>query len=104
MQVNTLVFYGSPQPFDEDVVEEPALAVNRDEYARSAQPVCRSEGRELAAQICVHDFGRADPGKSLVQCLDAEVSFQRIRGAPSQHLARVPAHDGDQIQKPAPHR
>ncbi len=39
----------------------------------------------------------------LVQRLDAEVGFQRVRDAPSQDLMGVPFHDGDQIAKAPTH-
>ena len=47
MQVDALVFERPPQPLDEDVVEEPALAIHRDAHADLAQPVRPGEGREL---------------------------------------------------------
>ena len=38
----------------------------------------------------------------LIQCIDAILSLQRVQDAPSQHLACVPVHDRDQIQKAPP--
>ena len=49
MQGDALVFQGSPQPLDEDVVEEAAFPIHRDAHAGSAEPVGPGEGRELAA-------------------------------------------------------
>ena len=49
MEINALVFQRPPQAFDEDVVEEPTLAVHRDPDADPLQSVSPNEGRELAA-------------------------------------------------------
>ena len=54
--------------------------------------------------IRVHDLRWAELVDGLVQRLDAELGFQRVRDAPGQDFARVPIHDGNQIQEPAPHR
>lgn len=59
MQIDTLVFQGTPQPLDEYVIEEPALAIycrqvickiterHRDADARPLQSIRPNEGREL---------------------------------------------------------
>ena len=49
MQVDALVFQAPPEPFHEDVVEEPALAIHPDADAGAAQAIRQSERRELAA-------------------------------------------------------
>ena len=104
MQIDALIFQALPEPFHEDVVEEPALAIHRDMDARAAQAIRPSERRELAALVGVHDLGRAEPGDGLVQCINTEVRLQRVRDAPGQNFAGVPVHDGDQIHKAPPHR
>jgi len=78
MQVDAFIFQAPPEPFDKDVIEEPALAIHRDAHTGSTRPICPSARRELAALVGVHDFGRAEPGDGLIQRLDAEVSFQRV--------------------------
>ena len=100
MQVDAFVFQGPPEPFDKDVVEEPALAIHRDTHTGSARPVGPGKGRELRTPIGVHDLWRAEPGDGLVQRIHAEVRLQRVRDAPGQNLAGVPVHDRHQIQKP----
>ena len=40
----------------------------------------------------------------LIQRLDAEVSLQRVRDAPSQHLSGEPVHDRHEVKEAAPHR
>ena len=59
MQVDAFIFQAPPEPFDKDVIEEPALAIHRDAHTGSTQPICPSERRELAALVGVHDFGLA---------------------------------------------
>lgn len=51
----------------------------------------------------VHDLGRAELVERLVQRLDAEVGFQRVRDAPGQNLPGKPVHDGDQIEEATTH-
>ena len=49
IQDDALVFQAPPEPFHEDVVEEPALAIHPDADAGAAQAIRQSERRELAA-------------------------------------------------------
>ena len=49
MQVDALVLQRAPQPFDEDVVEEPAASIHRDAYPGLLQPLRPRPRRELAA-------------------------------------------------------
>ena len=51
----------------------------------------------------VYEVGPAELVDGLVQRLDAEVGFQRVRDAPRQHLAGEPVHDGDQMEEAAMH-
>lgn len=82
MQVNEFVFQCSPQPLDEDVVEESAFPIHRDAHTGSAEPSGPGEGRELAALIRVHDLGRAELVDGLVQRFNAEVGLQGVRDQP----------------------
>lgn len=50
------------------------------------QPVGPCKGCELATLIGVHDVGRAELVYRLVQRIDAEVCFQRVRDTPCQNL------------------
>ena len=104
MQIDAFVFQGPPQPLDEDVVEEPSLAIHWDADACSAQLVRPGKGRELGALIGVHDLGWTELVDGFVQCIDAKLSFQRVRYPPRQNLACVPVHDSHEIQESAPHR
>jgi hypothetical protein len=64
------------------------------------QPVGPEEGRELAALVRIHDLGRAEAVDGRVQRFDAEVRLERVRDAPSQHVAGEPVHDRYQTQEP----
>ena len=99
VQVDAFVFEGAPQPPDEDIVEEPALAVHRDANAGSAQTVCPGKRRELAALIRIHDLRAAELVDRLVQRFDAKLCLQRVRDAPGQNLAGEPVDDRDQLYR-----
>ena len=103
VQVEAFILQGPPEKLDEDVAETAPFAVHRDPGADPSQPICPGEGRELAALVSVHDRGRVEPVDGLVQRLDAEVGFQRVRDAPGQNLPGKPVHDGDQIEEATTH-
>lgn len=73
MQVEAFTFQGSPEPLDEDIVEEAAPAIHRDADARSAQAICPGKICELRSLIGVHDLWRAKLVNGLVQGLNAEL-------------------------------
>lgn len=90
MQVDALAFQAAPEPFDKDIVEEPAFGIHRDAHAGAAQTICPGKGREVAPLVGVHDLWRPEAVDRLVQSLDTEVGFQRVRNAPGQNLASMP--------------
>lgn len=51
-----------------------------------------------------YDLGWAELIDCLVQRLEAEVGFQRVRVATDQHLPGIPVHGGDQIEEATAHR
>ncbi len=103
MQVDALVFQGSPQPLDEDIIETASLAIHRDADASPAQSIRPSERCEQRSLISIYDLRRAKLVDGRVQGLNAEVCLQSIRDAPGQNLSRAPIHDGDKIQEPSAH-
>lgn len=103
VQIDAFILPGPPKAFDEDVVDAAPFPVHGDPGADPFQPVGPSEGRELRALVAVHDLGRPEAMARLVQSFDAEVHFQRVRDAPSQHLAGGPVHDGNQVEEAPPH-
>lgn len=86
------------------VVEAAPLPVHRYPGAHPFEPVSPCKGRELKALNGIHDLGWAELVDRLVQRLDAEAGFQRVRYPPGQHFAGEPVHDGNQIQKALSHR
>ncbi len=53
--------------------------------------------------VRVEYFGRAEAVDRLIQSLDTEVGFQRVRDAPGQDLAGMPVYDRHQIQEAPSH-
>ena len=53
--------------------------------------------------IRIHDLRCAELIDRFIEGIDAELGLQRVQDTPSQNLARVSVHDGDQIQKTVPH-
>ena len=66
MQVHGLVLQRPPQPFDKDVVEEPAPAVHRERHARTQHPIGKGLAGELRALIGIQDL-RSRPDERVVQ-------------------------------------
>ena len=71
MQVDALVFERTPEPLDEDVVEEPTASVHRDPYASLFQSSGPGPGGELATLIGVEDLRRAVAFQGFVQRIKA---------------------------------
>ena len=90
MQIDALVFEGSPQPLDEDVVEEPALAVHGNPHTGLPEGVGPGPGRKLAALVGVHDLRRAVPRDRLCQRIDAGLGIESVRQTPRQDLGKRP--------------
>ena len=82
VEMDALIFQGSPQALNEDVVQIAALAIHRDADTGPAQAICPGKRRELGPLIAVHDVRRSEPIDRLVLRLDAEVGLQRIRYPP----------------------
>ena len=70
MQIDALVFERAPQPFDENVVEEPATAIHRDRHAGLSQALRPRPRGELAALIGVEDLRRAATDEGLLKSID----------------------------------
>ncbi len=75
-----------------------------DTHTGSTQSVGPDKRRELAALVGVHNLWWAELVDGPIQGINAKLGFQCVRDTPRQHLARVPVHDGNQIQEAAPHR
>ena len=70
--INALVFEGSPEPLDEDVVHPASLPVHRYLYAGAFQHVREIEARELAALVGVKDSWLAESVHRFLQHVDAK--------------------------------
>ena len=99
MQVDALILQRAPQPFDEDVVEEPAPPVHRDSHPGLFQALRPSPRRKLAALIGVEYLRCAKAAQRLIQRIDAEPDVHGVRQTPRQNLAAPAVHDRHQIQK-----
>ena len=103
-QIDPFVFHRPPQSLDEDVVMTTSASVHADLDTMRLQHIREFRAGELAALIGVEDLRCAVAGQRLCQRRRAQVRGQRIRQAPSQHLARRPVQDGAQIQEPVVHQ
>ena len=98
-QIHALVCQGSPEAFDEDVVDAAAPAVHRDLDAGAFHAVGPGERRELAALIAVHDLWPAEAVHRFIERLNTELGLVGVRDPPCQDLARRPVHDRNQIEE-----
>ena len=101
--VEVFVFDGSPQSFDEYIVECPASSVHADANVLFFEPVGESGGGELRSLVGVENFGFPD-GECLLQGIDAEIDLQCVGQSPGQDIPTIPVHHGDQIHKALLHR
>ena len=93
MKVDFLVFDGYPEPFDEDVVIDPAPADHADANARLFEDVQELKGRKLGYLVRVEDLRRGD----------LEGVLQGDGQIPSQNVPAEPVHDGHEIDKAVMH-
>lgn len=79
VQEDALIFKGSPEPLDEDVVEKTPLAVHGDSNPGLLQTVRPSPRCELATLIGIEDIRTAVTVQSLFQRIDAELNIHGVR-------------------------
>ncbi len=104
VDVHALIFQGSPQQLDENIVHPAAAAVHADAHAGGLQASGETGAGELTPLVCVEDFQRPEFHQGLRQCLNAKIDLDRVGKPPGQNTARCPIHDCHQIQKAAAHR
>jgi hypothetical protein len=97
MQINMLKFHASPESFDKDVIDPPALAVHADLDFIVLQDLREIVAGELAALIGIENFRRAVSGDRLVQRFETEIRGHADRHSVCEHLARGPVNDRDQV-------
>jgi len=103
LQVDSLVFQGAPEPFDEDVVFEPPLAVHADLDVPSLEDGGKCFAGKLAPLVGVEYLRSAVFEQSFFERLNAESGVQRVGQSPGEDLSGGPVHDCYQVHKPPCH-
>src|SRR5271170_1063617 len=99
-----LVFYGFPEPLDENIVAPGAPAVHADGDPVREQDAGERLAGELAALVGIENFRFAMFADGLLQRLDAKAGLHRDRHTMGEHTPGEPIDDRDQIDEAARHR
>lgn len=78
LEVDPLVFQGTPESFDEDVILEPPLAVHADPDVPGLEDGCKCFTGKLAPLVGVEDVRGAVFEEGFFERLDAESGVQRV--------------------------
>ena len=81
INIDVLIFDGTPKPFDKDVVQCPASSIHADFDVFLQKPICEARTGELAALVTVKNFGFSN-SEGLFEGLDAEIRLQRVGQPP----------------------
>ena len=103
LQVDSLVFQGTPEPFDENIVLEPALAVHADLDVPDLEDGGKFLAGKLAPLVSVENVRGAVFEQSLFERLNAEAGIQCVGQPPGQDLPGGPVHDGNQVHEAPSH-
>ena len=101
LQVDSFVFQGTPESFDEDVVLEPPLAVHADLDVPGLEDGGKCLTGKLAPLIGVEDLRSAVFEKSFFERLDAESGVQRVGQPPGQDFPGGPVHSAIRVWLPS---
>jgi hypothetical protein len=82
LQIDVLLLDTFPEPFDEDFVHPPTLAVHADGNVAHTETLRERFCGKLAALVRVEDLGAAVPGDRFFQGIHAERAVQCV-GQPS---------------------
>ena len=104
VQIHRFVLDRAPQPFEEDVVDPAAQAVQADAAACGLEPLDPVLGGERATWIGIEDLRHPEARQRLLQGCQAEVGRQGVGKPPGQHIAAGDVQDRHQVQKPVRHR
>ena len=96
VEIDILVFYGTPQPFDKDVVVSPSPVIHADPGSGIEKDVSEFRTCEVAVLITVHDLWNSC-FQGLVACFKNEVYLQRIVELPDQNISGKPVDYRSQI-------
>src|ERR1035437_503523 len=99
LQVDSLVFQGTPESFDKDVVLEPSFAVHADPDFPGLEDGGKCFAGKLASLVGVENLRGSVFEKCLFQGFDTESGVQRVGQPPGQDLPGGPVHDCYQVHK-----
>ena len=99
LQINGFRLEGSPQAFDEDVVEIAASTIQRGFDVSVGQSRDPASACILPALVRIHYLWLAISGDSHFQSLNAKAGIQHIGKPPGQNLTGRPIIDCHQIHK-----
>lgn len=99
MNVNIVVFDCSPEPFDKDVVKDPATPIHTDSDIIVQQLLREVHRRKLDALIIVKNSWFPEP-KCFLETFHAKRRIQRVAEPPRQDIAAKPIHYSHQITEP----
>lgn len=85
LQVDSLVFQGSPESLYDDVIPETPFAVHADFDVPGLEYGCECFAGKLAPLVSVEDFGGAVFEKSFFERFDTESCIQRVGYGPPVH-------------------
>jgi len=98
MEINLLIFDGSPESLHEDVVIDPAPSIHADLNMCILQAVDEVRRGKLCPLVHVENLGLGTL-KGFFQGLYAECRVQADRQLPGQNIAAEPIHDGHKVNK-----
>ena len=104
LETDLLVFDGTPEPLDEDIVAPCTSAIHRDRDVAVQQYTGKGRTCELAALVCIEDVRILIFFQSLFKRLNTEGCLHGDRRPLGQYPAREPVNDGSQIDKAIRHR
>ena len=94
LEVDVLIFEATPQAFDEDIVQSSTTTIHTDVDGGAFQTSRELIGGELRTLIRVKD-NRSPLAECLLECIQAEVTIERVGELPRQDIAAKPVDDGD---------
>ena len=99
--IDLLVFEGTPETFNEDVVQSAPTAVHADPDVMTFQYPYPIVSRELAALVGAHDFGRVIQRAGPLERLHEVARVHAVGQFPDEDFAPVPVHDRNKVDETA---
>ncbi len=81
LEVDVLVFEATPQAFDEDIVQSSATSIHTDADGGSFKTGRELIGGELRTLVGIEN-GRVPLAERLLECIQTEVTIQRVGELP----------------------